>query len=60
MVIRGTASTMLSARTLDAMMARRATLDVAVVPDQGHPPILEEPKLLRRIAAFVAGCDRPN
>jgi pimeloyl-ACP methyl ester carboxylesterase len=60
MVIRGACSSMLSAATLEAMLARRATLDVAVVPGQGHPPILDEPKLLRRIAAFVASCDVPT
>jgi len=40
-----------------AGMARRGELEVAVVPDQGHAPLLAEPKLIRRIAAFVASCD---
>jgi hypothetical protein len=39
------------------MLVRRGELDVAVVPDQGHAPLLAEPKLIRRIAAFVASCD---
>ena len=60
MIIRGACSTMLSPATLDAMLARRAALNVAVVPDQGHAPILDEPKLLRRMAAFVASCDVPD
>src|SRR5262249_18210631 len=37
--------------------SRRSELEVAVVPDQGHAPLLAEPKLIRRIAAFVASCD---
>jgi len=57
MIVRGANSDMLSSATLDAMLTRRAELDVAVVPDQGHPPFLAEPKLIQRIAAFVASCD---
>jgi hypothetical protein len=48
---------MLASTTLDAMVSRRNELEVAVVPDQGHAPLLDEPKLMRRIAAFVASCD---
>jgi pimeloyl-ACP methyl ester carboxylesterase len=57
MVIRGTNSDMLASTTLDAMLARRGELEVAVVPDQGHAPFLAGPKLIGRIAAFVASCD---
>jgi len=39
------------------MLARRGNLEIAVVPDQGHAPLLAEPKLIRQIAAFVASCD---
>jgi hypothetical protein len=48
---------MLASTTLNAMVARRAELEVAVVPDQGHPPLLAEPRLIRRIADFAAACD---
>ena len=57
MVIRGGNSDMLAQTTLQAMLERRAALEVAVVADQGHPPLLAEPKLIQRIAAFVASCD---
>ncbi len=56
MIIRGTNSDMLAATTLEAMLARRHALDVAIVPDQGHAPLLTDPKLIRKIAAFVASC----
>jgi pimeloyl-ACP methyl ester carboxylesterase len=57
MIIRGAKSDMLASTTLEAMLSRRSELEVAVVPDQGHAPLLAEPKLIRRIAAFVESCD---
>jgi pimeloyl-ACP methyl ester carboxylesterase len=57
MVIRGANSNMLTSTTLEAMLARRGELDVVIVPDQGHAPLLTEPKLIRRIAAFLRSCD---
>jgi pimeloyl-ACP methyl ester carboxylesterase len=59
MVIRGANSDLLTSTTLNAMLARRSELTVAVVRDQGHAPLLVESKLIQRIAAFVGSCDLP-
>jgi len=56
MVIRGAKSDMLASSTLDAMLSRRHELQMALVSDQGHPPLLTDPKLIRRIATFIASC----
>jgi pimeloyl-ACP methyl ester carboxylesterase len=57
MVVRGTNSDILSAATVEAMRARRSSLDVVEVADEGHPPRLSDPQTAGRIAAFVASCD---
>jgi pimeloyl-ACP methyl ester carboxylesterase len=57
MVIRGARSDMLASPTLQAMVSRRDEIEIVVVPDQGHPPFLTEPNLIRRITDFVASCD---
>jgi pimeloyl-ACP methyl ester carboxylesterase len=57
MVVRGTNSDILSAATVEAMRARRRSLDVIEVADEGHAPRLIDQQPAGRIAAFVASCD---
>ena len=60
MVIRGANSDMLARPTLNKMLERRGQLEVVVVPDQGHPPLLAEPKVIRAVTGFIASCDAPT
>jgi pimeloyl-ACP methyl ester carboxylesterase len=57
MVVRGTNSDILSEATVEAMRARRRSLDVVEVADEGHAPRLTDPQTAGRIAAFIALCD---
>jgi pimeloyl-ACP methyl ester carboxylesterase len=56
LVVRGANSDLLSPETVAAMRARRATMDVIEVPDQGHAPLLEG-ELVRKICGFVENCE---
>jgi len=57
MVVHGANSDILSAATVTAMQARRPDMEVLVVPDQGHAPLLSDARTIAAIAAFAAKCD---
>jgi pimeloyl-ACP methyl ester carboxylesterase len=57
MVVHGANSDILSAATVTAMRARRPDMEVVVVPDQGHAPLISDASTIGAIAAFAAKCD---
>jgi pimeloyl-ACP methyl ester carboxylesterase len=57
LVIRGGHSDILSPATVAAMQTRHPAMEAIEVPDQGHAPLLSDPALVGRIAAFAEACD---
>jgi pimeloyl-ACP methyl ester carboxylesterase len=57
LVIRGGNSDILSRATVTAMQTRHPAMEAVEVADQGHAPLLSEPALIARIAAFAESCD---
>jgi pimeloyl-ACP methyl ester carboxylesterase len=57
MVVRGANSDLLSAETVEAMRARHPAMEVLVIPDQGHAPLLADPEIIARIGEFASRCD---
>jgi pimeloyl-ACP methyl ester carboxylesterase len=57
MVIRGGNSDILSPTTVATMRARRSSLEVVEVADQGHAPILAGAEIVGGIARFVRACE---
>ncbi len=57
MAIRGGLSDLLSRETVEAMRERQPLMEVVVVPDQGHAPLLSEAPVLGLVDAFCRRCD---
>jgi pimeloyl-ACP methyl ester carboxylesterase len=56
LVIRGANSDILSAETVEGMVARHPAMEAIVVADQGHVPLFDS-TAIQPVAAFVAQCD---
>jgi pimeloyl-ACP methyl ester carboxylesterase len=57
LVIRGANSDLLTAETLQAMVARHPNLRTLIVPGQGHAPLLNDPQSVETIGMFFAAND---
>ena len=57
MVVHGANSDILSTATVTDMQTHRPDMEILVVPDQGHAPLLAEAPTIAAIAAFAAKCD---
>jgi pimeloyl-ACP methyl ester carboxylesterase len=57
LLVHGAVSTILLPETVAAMQRQRPDISVVTVPGVGHAPILTEPAVRDRLAAFVAGLD---
>jgi pimeloyl-ACP methyl ester carboxylesterase len=57
MVVHGARSDILMTGTVTQMQAHRPDLEVHVVGDQGHAPLLADAATIGAIAAFAAKCD---
>lgn len=53
LVLRGERSDILRQETLDEMKARHETLEVVIVPDQGHTPVMTHSEVSGPIASFI-------
>jgi pimeloyl-ACP methyl ester carboxylesterase len=57
LVFRGANSDILSEATAASMQAHHPGMELFVVADQGHAPLLAEPDTIGKIASFAAACD---
>jgi pimeloyl-ACP methyl ester carboxylesterase len=57
LVFRGANSDILSETTAASMQARYPAMELFVVADQGHAPLLAEPDTIGKIASFATACD---
>lgn len=57
MLVHGGLSDLLSPQGVKDMVARRPDIDLVVVPDQGHAPLLADRPTVDRIKAFCKRCD---
>lgn len=53
-LVRGALSNLLSEDTVSQMKARNGGMEIAIVPDTGHAPTLEEPEAVAAIDALLA------